>query len=265
MSKHRILRTFTIGDKEMEYLHFGNENGEKFVILPGLALKSVMGSADVIIPAYALLAKNYDIYLFDHIKEEPEGYSIAGMAEDTLAAFDELGLDKVHLMGVSMGGMIAQTIALNSPERLSSLILCSTAMNTAHADPAVFEKWRTLAEEKDTPALMEAFGKYVYTPSFYEQYKDYIIASGEGVTDLDYRNFLISLKAAQNFDVKEKIRNITCPVFVLGAGEDRVLGKQAAYDLIDALNCLYYIYEGFGHGVYDEAPDYLSRINDFLQ
>ncbi len=262
---HMIVKTVKINEKEMEYLHFGNENGEKYVILPGLALKSVMGSAEAIVGAYAPVAENYDVYLFDHIKNEPADYDINGMAEDTIAVFDQLGLDPVHLMGVSMGGMVAQTIAVKEPERVSSLILCSTAMNTAYSDPEVFENWRDLAEKKDTEALMASFGERVYTPAFYETYKDIIIASGQGATDLDYSNFLISLNAIRHFDISKEIGKISCPAFVLGAGEDRVLGVQAAKDLIGALDCGDFIYDGYGHGVYDEAPDYLSHILDFLK
>ena len=252
-------------EKKMEYLRFGNKDGEKFVILPGLALKSVMGSADEIIAAYGSIAENYEVILLDHIQEEPEGYEISDMAEDTIAALDKLVLGKVHLMGVSMGGMVAQAIALRAPERVSSLILCSTAMNTEHSDPEVFSKWKSLAEERNTGALMAAFGESVYTPSFYEQYKDIIIASGDGASKRDYKNFLISLEAIRHFDFRDEIRKITCPAYVLGAGEDRVLGTKAAYELAEALKCPYYIYEGYGHGVYDEAPDYLSRIISFLK
>gem|GEM_PF-166354 len=258
------VRTVTIGNRQMDYLRFGKEDGEKFVILPGLALKSVMGSAEGIISAYSVLAEKYDVYLFDHIREEPDGYTIADMAEDTLKAFDRLGLEHAHLMGVSMGGMVAQTFALKAPERVLSLFLCSTAMNMKHSDPAVFGEWEALAERKNGPALMEAFGESVYTPSFYEQYKDYIIASGEGVTDLDYRNFLISLRAVRDFDMGDGIDSISCPVYVIGAGEDRVLGVHSSCELAEALHCAYYIYEGYGHGVYDEAPDYLTRISRYL-
>ncbi len=264
-SEPALVDTVKIGEKEMDYLHFGKENGEAFVILPGLALKSVMGSAEGIKTAYALLADQYDVYLFDHVRTEPEGYSIADMADDTTAAFDQLGLDHVHLMGVSMGGMVSQTIALKDPERVSSLVLCSTAMNTAHSDPAVFNEWKTLAEKRNTPALMESFGTYVYSPSFYEKYKDVIISSGDGASEQDFQNFLISLEAIRNFDVSGEIQKITCPVLVLGAGEDRVVGPEAADDLIRALNCSSFIYEGYGHGVYDEAPDYLTHIDEFLR
>ena len=260
-----LVKTVTIGGTKMDYLHFGNENGEKLVILPGLALKSVMGSAEGIVSAYALLAKDYDVYLFDHIREEPEGYTIADMARDTLAAFDALGLDRVHLMGVSMGGMVAQRIAIDAPERVSSLILCSTAMNMTHGNREAFANWISLAEARNTPALMEAFGESVYTPSFYAQYKEAIIASGEGATERDFTNFLISANAVLSFDVSSGIRRIACPVLVLGAEEDRVLGVQASYDLIEALHCESYLYEGYGHAAYDEAPDYLARIAAFLK
>ncbi len=260
-----LVKTVAVGGTEMEYLHFGNENGEKLVILPGLALKSVMGAAEAIRAAYAPLAKDYDVYLFDHIKEEPEGYTIADMARDTLSAFDALGLDRVHLMGVSMGGMVAQKIAIDAPERVSSLILCSTAMNMAHGNTEAFANWIALAEARNTAALTEAFGERVYTPSFYAQYKDAILAAGEGATERDFQNFLISANAVLAFDVSDEIRKIACPVLVLGAEEDRVLGVQASYDLIETLHCACFIYEGYGHAVYDEAPDYLEHIAAFLK
>ena len=84
------------------------------------------------------------------------------------------------------------------------------------------------------------------------------------MTDDEFRNFLISLNGMKDFDIRDQLDAVTCPAFVLGAGEDRVLGVQASRDLMDLLHCDGYIYEGKGHGVYDEAPDYLSRVKEFL-
>ena len=53
-------------------------------------------------------------------------------------------------------------------------------------------------------------------------------------------------------------------MFVIGAGGDRVLGSDSSYRIAKALDCSRDVYEGYGHGVYDEAPDYLGRIKDFL-
>lgn len=259
-----LVKTLDLKDKQMDYLHFGNGEGRKLVILPGVALKSVMSSAEAIVSAYQTLAEDYDIYLFDHIRKEPEGYSIKDMADDTVSALKQLGLDHVNIMGVSMGGMVAQTITLNNPEMVDSLILCSTASKISDSYKDVFENWIRLAHEKDLKGLMESFGEKVYTPSFYEQYKDIIISSGEGTTDTDYQNFITSVSAVKGFNVYDELEKIKCPVLVLGAGLDQVLGVEGSLDIADKLNCEYYIYEDHGHGVYDEAPDYLTRIKAFF-
>ena len=260
-----IVKTLDLDGRKMDYFRFGNKDGRKIILLPGLSWKSVMGSAEAVAEAYALLAEDYDIYLLDHIKEEPEGYSINDMAEDTYLALKMLGLDRVNFMGVSLGGMIVEILAIEHPEIAESIALCSTASRLTDDSKDLFKSWKKLAEEKDTNSLMVSFGENIYTPSIYEQYKDTIIASGQGASEIDYNNFIISADAIINFDIYDEIDQIKCPVFVLGAGKDKVLGVEASFDIIDKLNCEYFIYEDSGHGVYDEAPDYLERIKEFLE
>ena len=111
---------------------------------------------------------------------------------------------------------------------------------------------------------MESFGEYVYTPSFFEQYKDLIIASGEGASEQDYKNFIASIQGITGFDCYDQLKNIQCPSLVIGASEDRILGPDATHELAGQLNSELFIYEGFGHGAYDEAPDYRSHLKAFL-
>lgn len=256
------LNTVKLGEKEMDWFRFGNENGPKVIILPGISLKCVTGSKDAIIGAYSLLAENYDVYLLDHIRIIPEGYEIHDMAEDTVRAIRAIGLDEVSIMGVSHGAMMAMDMAISNPDLIHSIMLCSAAARID--DPTPLETWKKLAEERNLPALMEAFGEYVYTPSFYEQYKDIIIASGQGASEQDYSNFVISVEGTLDFDCYDQLEKISCPAFVIGASEDKILGVQASYDLVEKLHCKSFIYEGYGHGVYDEAPDYLTHIKAFL-
>jgi len=153
-------------------------------------------------------------------------------------------------------------MALKEPQTVRSLMLCSAAARVE--DPGALRTWLALAEKQDLPALMQSFGEYVYTPSFFAQYKDLIIASGNGASDQDFKNFVISLKGTIGFSCYDRLRDIRCPAIVIGASEDRVLGVQASYDLARRLSCESFIYEGRGHGVYDEAPDYLTHIKGFL-
>ena len=189
--KEDMVRKVTVKGGEMEYIRFGKEGAAVFVILPGLSLKSIMGSADAIVSAYRLIAEDHDVFLFDHIKREPEGYGIGDMAEDTLEAFGVLGIEKADIMGVSMGGMVAQEIAVKSLESVSSLILCSTAPRVYEGYSEVFDIWRELAEKKDAKGLSEAFGKVLYTPSFFEQYRDIITRSADGASEGEYSDFMV--------------------------------------------------------------------------
>ena len=56
----------------------------------------------------------------------PDNYTTETMAQDTLGLMNHLGIDRAHLLGTSMGGMIAQHVALMAPQRLNSLILAGT-------------------------------------------------------------------------------------------------------------------------------------------
>lgn len=256
------INTVVMGEKEMEWFRFGNEDGPKVVILPGVSLKSVMGSKDAIISAYSYLAEDYDVYLFERIRILPGKYDITDMAEDTLRAVKAIGLKEINVMGVSMGGMIALQMAILDPETVKSIMLCSTAARVY--DPTALENWKTLAEERNLPELMQAFGEEVYSPSFFEQYKDIILASGDGAMEQDYMNFIISLKGILSFDCYDRLKDIKCPALVIGASEDKILSKWGSIELATGLQCDSFIYEGYGHGVYDEAPDYLTHIKAFL-
>ena len=260
------IRTVTANEREMRYIRFGNESGEPLVILPGLSLRSVMNFADSIQTQYsAVLAREYEIFLFDRVTVFPKDYDEYQMAEDTLEALRKTGIEKAAVMGVSQGGMIAQVMAAGSPETIQGLILCSSAPSTRGCDPKMLAEWKKYAEERNAEALMESFAGYVYTPSFFHRYRDAIIALGKGATEQEFLNFLSSLRSLPAFDMTDRLNRIACPAFVLGAGKDRVLGVQGSLDLMAALHCEGYIYEENGHGVFDEAPDYQDRILAFLK
>ena len=79
----------------MRFCRFGNPNGQPLVILPGVALKSVMLSAMLIEKQYRLFSADYDVSVFDRRMDMPDPYPISAMASDTVQAMTQLGLNRV--------------------------------------------------------------------------------------------------------------------------------------------------------------------------
>ena len=251
----------------MDYFCFG-EGERTLVILPGLSVQSVMGSADAVAEAYQPLAEEFTIYLFDRRKELPDPYSIHEMAQDTAEAIRALGLEDICLFGTSQGGMIAMEIAVEYPELVEKLALGSASARVEEAEFETIEHWIELAKAGDPAALYLAFGEALYPQELFEQSRDLLLAAAETVSEEDLERFVILAEGIRSFDITEELDRIACPVLVLGSKDDRVLGGEASELIAEKLgeeaDCELVLYDGYGHAAYDLAPDYKERLLNFF-
>lgn len=259
-----ISETIQVGDISMAYARIGQ--GEKtFVILPGLSLKPVVPAAQAVATAYAKVAEQCTIYVFDRRENMPETYSVRDMATDTAAVMKALGIENAFLFGASQGGMIAQYIAALYPELVRGLICGSSAQYPSESAKAVICKWITLAENRDFPALAANIADTMYGEATLARFRNILIAGNSDATEAQRRSFLICAGALENLDTRPIAKDIHCPALIIGCQGDRVLGVQASRALADSLHCELYLYgPEYGHAVYDEAPDYTQRIADFI-
>ncbi len=251
----------------MNFFKFGN--GDKtLVIIPGLSVQSVMRSAQLVAQAYASMTDEFTIYLFDRRSDLPDTYTIPDMARDTSEAIGSLGLGPVYLFGTSQGGMIAMQIAIDHPDQVIRLVLGSSSAAVGGNEYLTIDRWTTLAEENDAEGLYLAFGEAVYPHDVFEQSKDLLIQLAATVTPEDLSRFVILANGINGFDILDDLDRITCPVLVLGSNDDQVLGGEASVLIAEHLGnqaeSELYMYDGYGHGAYDTAPDYKDRIMAFL-
>ncbi len=258
------VKTVSAGDMEMDYIEFGT--GKKnFVILPGLSVHSVMGSSDAIADAYKDFADEYTVYVFDRPKDIHDGYTVRDMAEDTAAAMKALNMEDADIFGASQGGMIAMYLAIDYPDLVNKMILGSTLAKPNDTFNRVIDEWEQLAEKKDERGLLESFADNVYSAETLKAYRDTLISSNLGISDEEYQRFSILADACKTFNCYDELSSIQCPVLVLGSKGDHVATAKGSKQIARALGCEIYLYDdNYGHGVYDEAPDYKQRCLDFL-
>ena len=258
------IETIKTDDFTMDYCRFGH-GAEALVILPGLSVQRVMGLADAVAQAYQPLAEDFTIYVFERRNELPDAYPVQDMARDTAEALRALGLGPVCLFGASQGGMMAMEIAMEHPELVRRLILGSTSARVTEAQTRAVENWIRLAKAGDAAALYLAFGEAIYPKDVFEQSRALLLAAAETVTDEDLNRFVILAEGLRGFDVEAELDKIACPVLVLGSTDDRVLGGEASARIAERVkDGELYMYDGYGHAVYDLAPDYKERMLRFL-
>ncbi len=249
---------------EMDYILFGN-GAKKLVILPGISVQPVTGSAAAIAEAYApLFAETYTVYLPTGRKQVEAGYSVDDMADDTAVFCRLVGIETADVFGASLGGMVAQRLAICYPSLVHKLILGSTISCQNAVTRHTLKQFYKPAARMDVRALNRTFFEYIYSPETLAQFGEVLTSLEDCGTPEDLHRFCVLVKAAAAFDTYDELGKIQCPTLVLGAKNDRVVSGEASLEIARKIGCEVYLYEQFGHAVYDEAPDYKQRMIDFF-
>ncbi|MBR5560429.1 MAG: alpha/beta hydrolase [Clostridia bacterium] len=267
MFMHAKNGTVQLPDDDMHYIRFGC-GSKPLVILPGLGdgLTTVKGTALPMALMYRIFARDYTVYMFSRRNHLPKGYDTRSMAQDLRAAMDALGIDRADLLGVSMGGMIAQHFAADYPSRIGKLVLTVTC---AQPNPTLREsiaEWIALAEQGDHTAFMDSNVRRIYSGAYYRKNKWMIPVMGRLTKPRSYARFLIQAHACLTHSAAEQLANIAAPTLVIGGEKDLALGAEAARELAAAIpNAALKMYPEWGHGLYEEAKDFNQTVLDFLR
>lgn len=267
---------------EMAYFSFG-EGERRMVILPGIDVKSVLLAARAVEAAYRCFKDDYTVYVFDRRKNLPERYSVREMAEDTAAVMRELGISDADVFGASQGGMMAMYLAAQFPELVHSMVLGSTTAFCNDVIGQTVERWIALAQKRDVTALTADFVDRLYGSETVRKYRDFLMHSNDSVGAEELDRFIVLARTIEEFDARPILKNIHCPTLVIGAENDLAAGAQASREIAEMIGesrssaasgdssrgkgslCELYLYgEGYGHCVFDEAPDYKERMLTFF-
>jgi pimeloyl-ACP methyl ester carboxylesterase len=245
--------------------------GPPLVLVMGYRLNSIAWP-DAFIEA---LARQFTVITLDNrgtgLSDKPvEGYAIANMARDLRGLLDELDMTRVHLLGYSMGGAIAQEFVRQFPERVSSLILCATTSGgprAIYAKPSIVNVMRHLDGLSPEEAARRIW-KVTYSRGYLERHPE--IAEAQMQREISLPTPLhaadLQFQAFAEFDGSKALSNVRCPTLLLTGDLDELIAPQNSRMMAKVIpGAKLMIMPGRGHRVMWEASDECaSSISEFI-
>ncbi len=264
MLYHAKSGSVKVNHTHMDYVSFG-KGSKVLVLIPGLNVKGVKGTAIVLAYMYRIFAKAYKIYVFDKKNDLPEDYTIRDIADDTAFVMMQLGIEKADIFGVSQGGMVAQMLAIYYPQMVNKLVLGVTCSKQNEVVNRVVNQWITYAEQGDYQMINRETFTLMYSDGYLRRNRFLLPIVIKLVKPRDIHRFAILAKACITFDVYDELSKINCPVLVLGGKQDKIVTGKASFEIAEKLGCSIFMYEELGHAAYEEAADFNQRVLDFLE
>lgn len=211
----------------------------------------------------ALLEAGYRVLRFDNRgigrSDKPAGpYSSQLLADDAKALVDALGLSDFHLMGVSMGGMIAQNYALSYGSDLRSLTLACTYAAPGPFCSRMFSLWAETARVMGVPTVMRDVTLWAFTLDFFRTREDELAEFETAMRYLDQpvHAYLAQLAVIQEHDATEQLERLSAiPTLVLAGEEDILIPTRLSRDLSELIPGSTFRTTPGGHGCIWEHPD----------
>lgn len=247
------------------YVKIG-DGPKPMVILPGIALRSTLASADIIAERFTMFS-DYTIYLVDDRMAVQEGYTLENRAGDVAALMKTLGIRDACIFGASMGGMVAQYLAIEHPDLVKKAVMAATSPKIEGDVSALITQWIRMANQEELPLLIKKMNRDIYsekTMQVYGEVLDHIVG---GVSDEELDKFRILAEAVQKHDTLDRLGKIQCEVLIVGSLGDHVLGSEASLLLKKEIkNSTLIMYEDtYGHAVFDEAADFKEHMLAFFE
>ena len=253
--------------RDIEIAYEVHGSGEPVILVAGFTAVKESWELQV-----AELAKQFRVVTFDNrgVGETtvPSGpFTIADMAADTAGLMDALGIDSAHFFGVSMGGLIAQVLALDYPERVKRVALGCTTHGGRHAIQPEREVMEILARASDPNIPVEESVRLRLPVILAERFIREEPERLEQFVRLSIRYWPTpegaagQLGALSVFNVKKRLGEIRCPVLAITGSEDRMMPPENSRLLAEGIpGAEHYVVQGTGHSFFLEKPDEVNRV-----
>jgi 3-oxoadipate enol-lactonase len=215
----------------------------------------------------AALSQYFSVVSFDlrgHGESPPPAngdYSFESQADDVAALMDHLDIPRAALVGISVGGEVAQVAAARHPRRFDRMILSSTA---CHTDPARASTWESRireAERLGMPGIAAATASRWFSERFAAENPGVIEWCRQCVAATKLVSYVGLARVIQLMDLRPMLGTISCPTLVLCGDQDHNTGPKTANVLAELIpNSRLSIFAGSGHFPNIEVAGEFNRV-----
>ena len=217
-------------------------------------------------PVLEPLARSFDVILFDNRgigeSDAPPGpYAVPELAADALQVLDEGGVERAHVLGTSLGGMVAQELALSAPERVDRLVLACTTP----AGPESFPMPERTVQLMTSGATLRQFVENALADQPDPELVERILRHREA-TAQPLEAWSAQAAAGAMFDALDRLPRIEAPTLILHGTEDAVVdSRNSALLGLRIPNARVEVFPGGGHLFFWEQPQrFVEVVTEFL-
>ncbi|HEX6312149.1 MAG TPA: alpha/beta hydrolase [Acidimicrobiia bacterium] len=247
---------------------FGRRDGEPVLLIQGLGTDSRGWALQRI-----AFGRRYRCYAVDNrgvgrSGRPPGPYDLTEMAGDALTVLDAEGVERAHVVGASMGGVIAQIIAVLHPERVRSLVLACTSCRHHPWRRELFQEWADEVAAGGTSALGTEGMHWLIGPRLRKRFGMWLNLLARILLQQPSESFVAQVQAilAASDDLRFELENVTAPTLVITGSQDALTPIGDAEELAEMIPHARLVeLRGAAHGLMVEAPNaFNSAVLDFL-
>ena len=189
-------------------------------------------------PQLAALSSEFQVIAYDHrghggSPAPPGPYSIDDLALDVVALLDDYGVARAHMVGLSLGGMVAQLIAARQPQRVDRLVLLCTAAH--YPDPASWTERAATVRADGTDAIADAVVARWLTADYRRDQPTEVARLREMVVSIDDEGYAACCDAIADMDLRPDLSRIHAPTLVIAGAEDPAVPPERMRELADEI------------------------------
>jgi 3-oxoadipate enol-lactonase len=237
---------------------------------PALVLSNSLGSTLAMWdPQAAALAGAFRVVRYDlrgHGRSPvPDGpYGLDDLGADVLALLDRLEIERAHLAGISLGGMVSMWLAVHAPDRVDRLVPCSTSAQLG--PPEGWAERATLVRRKGTQALAPTVVERWLTPAYREAHPEEVSRLRAMIAATPDEGYAGCCAAIEHMDLRGDLSRVRAPTLVVSAAQDPATPPEHG-ELIASLipGARFEVLEDAAHLANLERPDaFTALLRDFL-